>query len=158
MMMHCSGWRRRVASGVGVALTVLLAITGCFRPAPPTATPPPTSTPSSVSAEVNIYLMMVAPVTSATAILYAQDQPVSVLQELVAELQLIDPPAEMTEAHQLLQEGYGLILEGALLMDPRPDPELRAEAHFIQDWGVRQLWEHRRVVAEFKAQAEADEP
>ena len=93
---------------------------------------------------------MVRPVTTDLAILNARGQPVSVLEALVQELDLIDPPPEMAEAHRPLKEGH-LLAEGIAMLRTKASPDLRSEAIFMQDWGVRQLWEHRRLVAEYLA-------
>lgn len=147
-----------------LALLVVMVIVGCAAQPTPTPTPLPSPTPtpaetdllSRVNLEVRIYLLMVRPVTTDYAILYARQQPASVLQDLVKELELIEPPADMAEAHALLKEGYRLLAEGTAILETHPKPVLRSEAIFMQDWGVRQLWEHRRAVAEYLAQA-ADE-
>jgi hypothetical protein len=101
--------------------------------------------------DVRAYLALVRPVTSDHAIVSARQQPSTVLLALRDDLDLVDPPPEMAAAHDLLREGYQLLAEGTALLETSPDPALRAEAIFTQDWGVRQLWEHRRLVAEFLA-------
>ncbi|MDH7485225.1 MAG: hypothetical protein QHJ81_02995 [Anaerolineae bacterium] len=148
-----------------LALLVGALLTGCIRQPTPTPTPLPSPTPtpaetdplSRVNLEVRVYLLMVRPVTTDYAILYARQQPASVLQDLVKELELIEPPADMAEAHALLKEGYQWLAEGTAILETHPKPVLRSEAIFMQDWGVRQLWEHRRVVAEYLAQAAGEQ-
>lgn len=149
-----------------LSLALLLAMTlssGCALRPTPTPTPLLTPTPtvvdplSLVSLEVRIYLLMVRPVTTDYAILEARYQPSSVMQALVEELDMVDPPPDMIEAHALLREGYQLLAEGTALLETDPGPELRSEAIFIQDWGVRQLWEHRRMVAEYLQQAASEQ-
>jgi len=145
-----------------VVFLAALTITGCEPWSAPTPTPLPTSTPtpidplSLVSPEVRGYLLLVRPVTTDYAILHAREQPASVLEALVEELKLADPPQDMAEAHAFLEEGYRLLAEGTAILETGPKPELRSEAIFIQDWGVRQLWEHRRVVVEYLAQVERE--
>jgi hypothetical protein len=156
--------RRSLAAvrGTGRLAPFLLvaALCGCQRPAAPSPTAIPSPTPpalrtpsptvfdalSAVDSEVRIYLLMVRPVTTDYAILYAREQPLSVLRALVEELELIQPPPDMVEAHALLKEGYQLLVEGGSLLSTQPRAETRSEAIFIQDWGVRQLREHRQVV------------
>ncbi len=146
-----------------LALLAVVVIAGCAAQPTPTPTPLPSPSPTAaaplpaVNAEVNVYLLLVRPVTTDFAILYARDQPASVLEALVEELDMIDPPPEMAEAHRLLKEGYQLLAEGTAMLEDHPDPALRSEAIFMQDWGVRQLWEHRRLVAEYLAQAEREQ-
>lgn len=142
-----------------LALLVGLMIAGCKpRPTPtPTPLPSPTPTPvdplSLISPEVQGYLLLVRPVTTNYAILTARDQPAAVLEALVEELETAEPPQDMAEAHALLKEGYQLLAEGTAILETKPKPVLRAEAIFMQDWGIRQLWEHRRLVAEYLLQA-----
>jgi len=151
--------RGNLAFGRLLALLAVVVSAGCAAQPTPASTPLPSPTPTivvplpAVSAEVNVYLLLVRPVTTDYAILYARDQPASVLQALVGELELVEPPPEMAEAHALLKEGYRLLAEGTAILETHPQPVLRSEAIFTQDWGVRQLWEHRRVVAEYLRQA-----
>jgi hypothetical protein len=167
--------RRSVATIRATNRLVLLlaaALWGCQQPAAPSPTAPasPTAVPlrtptptvfdalSMVDSEVRIYLLMVHPVTTDSAILYAREQPVSVLQALVQELGLIEPPPDMVQAHALLKDGYQLLVEGGSVLATEPRAQTRAEAIFIQDWGVRQLWEHRRLVDAYLEQIAAEEP
>lgn len=164
MNLKKDDWQRRFVLARLWLMAILLALTlaGCEPWLAPTPTPLPTPTPtpvdplSLVSPEVRGYLLLVRPITTDYAILNARDQPASVLEALVEEIQLADPPQEMAEAHALLEEGYRLLAEGTAILETGPKPELRSEAIFIQDWGVRQLWEHRRVVAEYLAQVERE--
>ena len=161
--------RERCARGhlacTWLTLTLLAAVmvAGCAPQPMPTPTPLPSPTPTvaaplaPVNAEVNVYLLLVRPVTTDFAILEARNQPASVLEDLVKELDMIEPPADMAEAHALLKEGYQLLAEGTALLETHPQPVLRSEAIFMQDWGVRQLWEHRRLVAEYLAQAAGEQ-
>jgi len=146
-----------------LALLAAVVIAGCA--AQPTVTPTPLPSPSPTAAaplpalnvEVNVYLLLARPVTTDFAILYARDQPTSVLERLVKELDMIEPPPDMAEAHALLKEGYQLLAEGTAMLGTKVSPDLRSEAIFMQDWGVRQLWEHRRLVAEYLARAEQEQ-
>lgn len=153
-----------------LAILLLAAVLcGCQEPATPSPTAPPSPTPAAwhtpapatvealigIDSEVRVYLLMIRPVTSDYAILYAREQPVGVLQALVQDLELIQPPPDMVEAHALLKEGYQLLVEGGTLLATYPRPATRSEAIFIQDWGVRQLREHRRVVASYLEQSQA---
>jgi hypothetical protein len=112
---------------------------------------------AGVSPEVRGYLLIVRPVTSDAAIVNARWQTSEVLQALVQEMDLVEPPPEMDAAHALLLEGYQLLAEGTALLETHPDPQLRSEAIFMQDWGQRQLWEHRRAVTEFLGQIEQEQ-
>ncbi len=161
--------RERCARGhlacIWLTLTLLavVMVAGCAPQPTPTPTPLPSPTPTvaaplpAVNAEGNVYLLLVRPVTTDFAILEARNQPASVLEDLVKELDMIEPPADMAEAHALLKEGYQLLAEGTALLETHPQPVLRSEAIFMQDWGVRQLWEHRRLVAEYLAQAAGEQ-
>jgi len=129
-----------------LAATVAAALAACSpQPAPspmPTALPSPTPADavSRASPDVRSYLLLVRPVTSDAAIVNARLQPSQTLQALVRELDLVEPPPEMAAAHALLLEGYQLLAEGTALLETRPEPRLRAEAIFTQDWGQRQGW------------------
>lgn len=144
---------------LALALFVGLVVAACKpRPTPtPTPLPSPTPTPvdplSLVSREVRAYLLLVQPVTTDYAILKAREQPAAVLEALVEELERADPPPDMVEAHALLEEGYQLLAEGTAILETHPRALLRSEAIFKQDWGVRQLWEFRRLVAKYLQQA-----
>jgi len=157
------------AVGRLVILLLASALLGCQEPVRPSPTAPPSPTPaawhtpsptatdtlSGIGSDVRIYLLMIRPVTTDYAILYAREQPVGLLQALVQDLELIDPPPDMVEAHALLIEGYQLLVEGGSLLATHPRPATRSEAIFIQDWGVRQLWEHRRLVESYLEQSQA---
>ena len=154
--MACRKPRRRGPDSRRLTLALLLGATvsGCRLHPLTTVTPLPSPTPTIVAPssretlDVETYLLIVRPVTSDFAILNARDQPSQVLEALVEELELIEPPPEMAEAHALLKEGYQLLAEGTALLETQPDSALRSEAVFNQDWGLRQLWEHRRRVTE----------
>ena len=146
-----------------LALFVGLVMVGCKPQSAPTPTPLPSPRPtpadplSLVSPEVRAYLLLVRPVTTDYAIFEARNQPAAMLEALVEDLKLADPPPDMAEAHALLEEGYQLLAEGMAILEEHPDPALRAEAIFMQEGGVRQLWEHRRLVAEYLLQAAGEQ-
>jgi hypothetical protein len=70
------------------------------------------------------------------------------LSAIAAEMKHTVPPPGLEEAHATLVEGYEFLAEGRAILEGRPDPELRAEGIFMQDWGIRQLLEYRRQLAE----------
>lgn len=144
---------------ISMALMVVLPALAACKPTPspmPTPFPTPTATPTpaepdriQLSPDVQIYLERMWPVASNVAIFTAQHKSSTELLIIVAEVKGVVPPQELEEAHAILVEGYELLAEGRIILEGAPRPELRSEAFFMQDWGIRQLREYRRLVAEY---------
>jgi len=63
----------------------------------------------------------------------------------------IAPPPEMVEAHAELIEGYKIIFGGQkLLLQGHADGVVRAEAEFMEAWGLARVREHYRLIREYR--------
>lgn len=99
--------------------------------------------------EVNAYLARIAPYTSTQAILESVQHSAPYLERVLSDIESLEPPPELAEAHALLVEGYSFILDGRRVFDTHPRGEERAEGAFMLDWGISRLWEHQRLVMEY---------
>ena len=159
----------------GVVLwLILLALAGCGGPGPavdPTPTAAATATPAPARAliapappagwalvpvTVRAYLASVGPFTNGSAIALAPEQSLAYLDDTIATLEGVVPPADLAPAHETLLKGYRAIAEGRRLItqDVRNN-ELRAEGYSLLDWGQALLREYVQIVAAHVAALQA---
>lgn len=115
----------------------LLLLTCCARHSEPTATPPPTPD------EVTRYIVATERYTSYGVIGYMDEMSAGDAVRLLSGLQSIQPPADVEALHGQALRGYRQIRDGKTLL-LGAGSELRAEAYFMIEWGVRLLLDYRQ--------------
>lgn len=124
-----------LALALGLALGTACA--GCRNLNPvPTATQP-------ITDELSIYRMLTDKYTDYYVIFGIDDMPASEAGRIVTALQGIDPPPGLEELHQQAIRAFVFVRAGKLLV-PGADSELRAEAYFQVDWGIKLLIDYRQ--------------
>jgi hypothetical protein len=138
--------RKRFVSSI---LAVLLAV-GVFLladSAGPADRPAPTSAPLSPAA---IYRMQVRVYLSPAYVVAAQDMSPESLDQVIATLEGLEPPSELSVIHQEVLAGYRFIREGRQIKVTtlRSGGEQIAEGEFLVSWGVSRLLEAARQLPE----------
>jgi hypothetical protein len=103
--------------------------------AQPTATQP-------ILDDLAVYKMLTDKYTAYYVILGINDMPVDEAARILQALKGIEPPAGLEELHQQAIRAYEYVCAGKLLL-PGSDSQLRAEAYFEIDWGVKLLFDYR---------------
>jgi len=125
-----------------VLLSLMLAVACRTEPTEPAGFVVPTANPFSTPDEYAIYAMMTEKYTSWEVIFSTADMSVDEAARILSALQAIQPPAELKALHEQAVDAYRSICMGKLLL-PNADNLVRAEAHFMVDWGVGRLLDYR---------------
>lgn len=89
-----------------------------------------------------IYSMMTEKYTSWDVIFSIGDMSANEAARILGALLAIEPPADLEVMHEQAVDAYRYICKGKLLL-PGADNLVRAEAHFMVDWGVGRLRDYR---------------
>lgn len=89
-----------------------------------------------------IYSMMTEKYTSWHVIFSIPDMSANEVARILEALLAIEPPADLEAVHEQAVDAYRHISTGKLLL-PSADNLVRAEAHFMIDWGVGRLLDYR---------------
>ncbi len=106
----------------------------------------PTAHPFPTPDEHTTYVMMTQNYTSWEVIFSIPDMSADEAARILSALQAIQPPADLKAVHEQAVDAYRSICMGKLLL-PSTDNLVRAEAHFMVDWGVGRLLDYREQLA-----------
>jgi hypothetical protein len=106
----------------------------------------PTASPFPTPDEHAVYGMMTEKYTSWDVIFSIADMSANEAARILSALQAIQPPADLTDLHEQAVDAYRSICMGKLLL-PNADNLVRAEAHFMVDWGIGRLLDYREQLA-----------
>jgi len=137
-------WRLRsctVLCGLVVSLS-LVTLAACASHAP--RTPQPTAT-QPILDDLVTYKMLTEKYTTYYVIFGIDDMPVDEAARILRALRSIDPPVGLEELHRQAISAYEYVTSGKLLL-PGADSELRAEAYFQIDWGIKLLIDYREQI------------
>ncbi|MBU0491473.1 MAG: hypothetical protein KKA73_25445 [Chloroflexi bacterium] len=145
--------KKRAGLILALALVVLAAAVGVFLLAqlPRTDAParPPTAVPPTPPSAAAIYRIQVQTYLSPTYIGVARDLSPATVEEIIAVLDMLQPPPEMAAIHEEVLAGYRFILEGRQILTATtlPDGNRRAEGEFLVSWGVSRLLQAAQQLA-----------
>jgi hypothetical protein len=126
-----------------LVLLSLMLVSACRRqPTVTTEFAVPTAEPFPTPDEHAIYAMMTEKYTSWYAIFSIGDISADEAARILTSLLAIQPPADLEVMHEQAVDAYRNICMGKLLL-PTTDNLVRAEAHFLVDWGVGRLLDYR---------------
>ena len=121
---------------LSLGFVTLIACANHSQPAlEPTATQP-------IPDDLAIYRMLTDKYTAYYVIFGIDDMPVDEAARILEALSNIDPPAGLEELHRQAVSAYEHVCSGKLLL-PGSDSQLRAEAYFQIDWGIKLLIDYR---------------